>query len=333
MKSIIRKYLKGESTTNEQFELLEWIRKDEHLNEFQQIKEGWKTEISEESVPKKLANDWHKIQVQMMESLQEEVQRKQRTLNFFRYAAIFMILIAIPAFLYVINSANKNNTLFTTTVAADYGQISKVQLPDSTVVWVNSGSVIRYNNQFSAGNRNIELVGEAFFKVHKNKKLPLIVSNGDLQVKVLGTEFLISAYPEETNIQVVLEKGKVELNSATNQDFRQEMVPGEMVSYNKSTKLTDVDNVNTNLYTSWKDGIINIYNLPLSELVIRLEKRYNQKFKVEDAIKNMPFTFTIKNEDLSNILGLIEKITPIEAIQHENYIELRLKNNRRSGMK
>lgn len=333
MKSIIRKYLKGESTTSEQFQLLEWIRKDGHSNEFQQIKEDWKTETSGESVPPKHAIDWQKVQHQMMESLQEEIQRKQRTLSIFRYAAVFMVLVAIPAFLYVINSGKKNHTLFTTAVAADFGQISKVLLPDSTIVWVNSGSVIRYNSQFSATNRNIELVGEAFFKVHENKKLPLVVSHGDLQVKVLGTEFLVSAYPEEANIQVVLEKGKVELNSVSNQDFKQEMVPGEMVSYNKSTKLTDVDNVNTNLYTSWKDGIINIYNLPLSELVVRLEKRYNQKFKVEDAIKNMPFTFTIKNEDLSNILGLIEKITPIQAIQHENYIELRLKNNRRTEMK
>jgi hypothetical protein len=69
--------------------------------------------------------------------------------------------------------------------------------------------------------------------------------------------------------------------------------------------------------------LINIYNLPLSELIIKLEKRYNQKFEVDESIQNIPFTFTIKDEDLHSVLSLIEEITPIDVIQHGNVIELR----------
>jgi len=216
-----------------------------------------------------------------------------------------------------------------TTVAADYGQISKVVLPDSSEVWVNSGSTIKYNNQFSNTNRDIELIGEAFFKVKHNAEVPLIVSSSVLNVKVLGTEFSVSAYPEETNIQVVLEKGKVELTSNSDSQFRQEMKPGELASFNIKQKKLSVDPVNTNLYTSWKDGLINIYNLPLSELVLRLEKRYNQKFLVDDAIKNLPYTFTIRNEELSSILSLMEKITPVDAIQNGNMIVLKHNKNKK----
>jgi ferric-dicitrate binding protein FerR (iron transport regulator) len=101
------------------------------------------------------------------------------------------------------------------------------------------------------------------------------------------------------------------------------MRPGEMASFSKVKKELAIATVNTNLYTSWKDGLINIYNLPLSELVIKLEKRYNQKFEVDEAIKSMPYTFTIKNEDLSSVLSLMEKITPVVAIQDKNVIKLK----------
>lgn len=323
MKSTITKYLSGKSSGNEQKELLQWIRKDKNLKEFQQIKEEWKAETRNEAVPEEFTQNWRSIQNRMMEQLQQEVQRKQRTLNFFRYAAIFLILIAVPALIYTLSTNKPESPLTYTTVAADYGQISKVVLPDSSVVWINSGSAIKYNNRFSATNRNIELVGEAFFKVTHNAEVPLVVSNADLRVKVLGTEFSVSAYSEEENIQVVLEKGKVELTSASDSRFKQEMKPGEMASFSKVKKELAIATVNTNLYTSWKDGLINIYDLPLSELVIKLEKRYNQKFEVDEAIKNMPYTFTIKNEDLSSVLSLMEKITPVIAIQDKNVIKLK----------
>ena len=323
MKSKITKYLKGKSSAEEQTELLNWVREDGHLHEFQQIKEEWKAEVVNEAVPSEYAGNWQSIQNHMMDQLQKDIQQKQRTLNFFRYAAILIVAVSLPALFYV-STQNKNQAPLTyTTVSADYGQISKVLLPDSSVVWVNSGSTIKYNNHFSASNRDIELVGEAFFKVKHNADLPLVVSSSGLQVKVLGTEFSVSDYPEESNIQVVLEKGKVELSSAVDVTFRKEMKPGELASFDKTMKKLSVGNVNTNLYTSWKDGMINIYNLPLSELVIKLEKRYNQKFEVDDAIKSMPYTFTIKNEDLSSVLRLMEKITPVIAIQDKNVIKLK----------
>ena len=323
MKSKITKYLSGKSSTEEQAELLNWIRKDGHLQEFQQIKEEWKAEVVQESVPSEYTGNWQSIQSRMMDQLQNDMQRKQRTLHFFRYAAILLVVVSLPALIYIFTSGKNNIPVSYTTVAADYGQISKVVLPDSSVVWVNSGSTIKYNNNFSASNRDIELVGEAFFKVKHNANIPLIVNSSGLRVKVLGTEFSVSAYPEEANIQVVLEKGKVELTSASNARFRQEMKPGELASFDKAIQQVSVGNVNTNLYTSWKNGLINIYDLPLSELVIKLEKRYNQKFEVDDDIKNMPYTFTIKNEELSSVLELMEKITPVIAIQDKNVIKLK----------
>lgn len=323
MKSTIKKYLSGRSSESEQKELLDWVRQNDNLAEFQQIKSEWKREVVKGEMPSEFKSSWTNIQQNMFGQMQLEMDHTRRSLKFFRYAAIFIFLVTIPSLVYFFTQSKSSTPLVYTTVVADYGQISKVVLPDSSVIWINSGSTIKYNNQFSATNRNIELVGEAFFKIHKNKNLPLIVNSSELQVKVLGTEFGVMAYPEENVIQVVLEKGKVALTSLTDQHLKQEMKPGELASFNKTTKELTTTNINTTLYTSWKDGITNIYNLPLSEVVIRLEKRFNQKFIVDDEIKNIPYTFTIKNENLNSILSLMEKITPVDAVMQGNVIELK----------
>jgi len=325
MKSKIIKYLSGQSSSGEQKELLDWLRMGDHLTEFKEIKKEWNNEVSSEIIPSEYQNNWSEIQSSIQRKTQSELIGIRRKLNFLRYAAIFILLISVPTIIYLMQSKTQNTSqqLVYTTVSADFGQISKVVLPDSTVIWVNSGSTLTYNNQFSSTNRDIQLIGEAYFKVTKNKNLPLIVSSENIRVKVLGTVFSVSAYPEEENIQVVLESGKVELSSSANSNFRQQMKPGEMATFSKEKKELLLSNVNTSLYTSWKDGLINVYNLPLSELVLKLEKRYNQKFVVDDEIKNLPYTFTIKNENLNSILCLIEKITPVDAIQRENVIELK----------
>jgi ferric-dicitrate binding protein FerR (iron transport regulator) len=323
MKFLIKKYLSGNSSEKEQRTLLDWMRQEDNLSEFEAIKEEWKEEVILEAIPVQHEQSWNNIQGAMLGNVRNNLQKTQRTLYLFRIAAILVVLLLIPSLIFFYTRIKENTPLTYTTVSADLGQISKVLLPDSTVIWINSGSTITYNNRFSTSNRDIDLVGEAFFKVHKNKELPLIVNSQDLNVKVLGTEFSVSSYPEENIIQVILEKGKVELSSDVNKDFKQEMKPGEMAIFNKEKNTLSLSIVNTGMYTSWKDGLINVYNLPLRELVIKLERRYNQKFLVDESIKNLPYTFTIKNEDLHSVLRLMEKITPIDAVQKGNIIELR----------
>ena len=90
-----------------------------------------------------------------------------------------------------------------------------------------------------------------------------------------------------------------------------------------------VSEVNTSRYTSWKDGIINFYNLNLEEVVMRLETRYNQKFEYDAEVKDNLYTFTIKNEPLHEILRLMENITPIKAEQKDELITIKLDKNKK----
>ncbi len=204
---------------------------------------------------------------------------------------------------------------------AEKGHISKIELPDGSLAWLNSGSVISYNNRFASDNRDIQLSGEAYFEAAENSQIPMVVNCGELKVKVVGTRFNVSSYPEAEEIEVTLEKGAVDLSFSQKESFHKKLKKGEQARFDcKNQKLT-VQNVNTARYTSWKEGIINIYDQPLEEVAKRLGTRYNQHFIVNPQIKDFRYTFTIKNESLDEIIRLMEKITPVKAIQKNITIE------------
>jgi transmembrane sensor len=80
--------------------------------------------------------------------------------------------------------------------------------------------------------------------------------------------------------------------------------------------------VNTARYTSWREGIVNIYDLSIEDLVRRLEKRYNQKFELTPDVKKLRYTFTIENEPLEDVLKLMERITPVKVKQTDETIKI-----------
>ena len=201
-----------------------------------------------------------------------------------------------------------------TTVIADKEQISKIVLPDSTVVWINSESKITYNSKFSVNNRNIELVGQAYFHAAKNKKIPLVVSAGELEVNVLGTKFDVCAFPENGNIRVILESGKVHLNSKNKKSFDYELSPGEMATYYPSNNKVVTKKVESQWYTSWKEGILIFKEDPMSVVISALQHRYNIDIEVKNPeIYNSVFNAKIGNEPLDKVLRSIEFSCSLKA--------------------
>uniref|UniRef100_UPI003216FE08 FecR family protein n=1 Tax=uncultured Draconibacterium sp. TaxID=1573823 RepID=UPI003216FE08 len=328
MKNIITKYLNGCATVAEQVKLLVWLRQKENRTIFDSHKLDWKKGLERQQLPKGSEKSWNVIQDLMLQKSYNGWQNSRKTTLFFKVAAIFFFVLSLGSAIYFIVDQNKTTQEYFTSVVAENGQVSKVQLPDGSTVWLNSGSEISYNNFFAANNRNVTLSGEAYFQVTKNEEIPMVVSSGELQVKVLGTKFNVSAYPTSKKIDVVLESGKVELLSSEVTSFQYSMNPGELASFSKIDRKLAVNSVNTGRYTSWKGGMINIYDQSLEELVKRLEKRYNQEFEYSDELKEYHFTFTIKNEPLDEIIHIIERIAPIKAVQKNDVVEFILDKER-----
>lgn len=306
--------------------LLNWLRKEGNKEEFRSEETEWEDRTTNERMPLYSQRNWNEIQNKILAQTQYDLNHTKNRIRYLSYAASILVIFTLTVSGLFFYRYNQQPSPTTTTVKAAPGQIANVVLADSTEIWINSDSYIQYNSNFASTNRDIKLVGEAFFSVAKNKNLPLVVSGSKVHVKVLGTRFNVAAYPDDNIFSVALERGKVELFSPNTKDFNYHLSPDHVAIYNKQTNELNIKKANINLYSSWKDGLIQIYNLPLDEVVIKLAKRYNQKFKIDKAIKSLHYTFTIRNEPLSEILHMMETITPIEAIQKEdNIIELKLK--------
>jgi ferric-dicitrate binding protein FerR (iron transport regulator) len=328
MKLIIEKYLEGRATDSEMKELLEWLRKKKNRIVFHKFKLDWKHSLGNDSIPAKSRDGWNRLQEQLAQKSFTRFNESRRLQFIFRIAAIFFFVVSLGLSAYFYASRTTKTPEIFTSVFAENGQISKVELPDGSLVWLNSGSEIKYSNRFATENRDIQLTGEAYFQAAKNSKLPMQVNCGEIQVKVLGTQFNVTAYPETGFIDVVLEEGAVQLLNPEAKDWSYSLKPGERAKFTISSRDMKVSNVNISKFTSWKDGIINIYNQPLAEVVERLELRYNQKFSVDSKIKEIRYTFTIKNEPLEEILQLMEKITPVKAVQEKDVITFKPDNTK-----
>lgn len=320
MKQIIYKYLEGKATKEEQYKLLKWLQDKENRFDFNSCSLAWKESLDANRLPDGSQESWNKIQKLLSEKRYKQWQHSRKIQMFFMYVAIFFFAVTLAGLSWYFTQSTKPNQILYTSVAAEKGQISKVELPDGSKVWLNSGTEITYSNLFADANRNIQLTGEAYFDVSHNEQLPLVVTCGELKMKVLGTKFNVTAYKENNDVNVVLEEGAVKLLDTNVESFNYLIKPGERAIFNTTERKLTVSKVNTAKFTSWKDGIINIYDQSLEQVVKRLEARYNQKFKFNDGVKDFRYTFTIKNEPLDEIIQLMEKITPVKAIQKDDII-------------
>ena len=169
-------------------------------------------------------------------------------------------------------------------VVIPYGSRSKVILNDGTAVYLNAGSRLVHPTCFEKNKREVHLFGEAFFEVTKDKKRPFVVKTNSIAVEVLGTKFNVSAYPDDRLIQTVLEEGSVSIKRKDATLFEKKVIlkPNEMLSFNTHTNESTVTDVNPELYTYWRHGLLKFDNQQLSEITKKLERYYNIKIEFEN---------------------------------------------------
>lgn len=204
-----------------------------------------------------------------------------------------------------------------------FGEQLSIVLPDSSRVELNANSTLKYRKQ---NPRKVWLDGEAFFKVKKkpSTKANFLVVANDLTVEVLGTSF--NVIEKENKTEVVLEEGSVKLN--LNRSFQQEvyMKPGELVAFSASAnEEVEKREVEPQLVTSWKDGILEFKDVPLQQVMERIEEIYGWKTIYQDeALKIRKVALPLPSNDLESVLTLLNKAigVNIEKVQEENVLLL-----------
>lgn len=195
------------------------------------------------------------------------------------------------------------------------GSKIKTELPDGTTVWQNSGSTVKYPRNFTRRNRQVFLTGEAFFDVKTDRLHPFFVTSGDLLIEVTGTRFNVTSYNDEEKSYIVLERGRItakRLNSPSSQQFS--LIPGDRLVNSRGIGGAVSHNADVEKYISWINDKLIFRDDPLEEILKSLSRWYNVDIVVNDPegrFRNLPFTMTIGNENLPQILEYLKHAAPL----------------------
>lgn len=211
------------------------------------------------------------------------------------------------------------------TIIIPRGGEYEVILSDQTKVYLNAGSRLRFPAQFGEGKRKVELEGEAYFKVSKDSLHPFVVRvTNRLEVEVLGTEFNITAYPEDPTIATTLNTGAIRVSG---KEHQLRLHPDQQAIFFKNSGNMECREVDAWIYSAWTEGRIVLRNVTLEELMKRLSRWYDlQVIWQNEQIKNYHFSGEmLRYENFSEILSMLEKATSIQFNITGNQIEIRQK--------
>ena len=209
------------------------------------------------------------------------------------------------------NEINKVNTLKFNTLEVPYGKRFNVQLSDGTLVYLNSGSTLKFPVNFLKGKeRKVYLQGEAFFEVAHNKELFTVKSPGAIAT-VYGTKFNFKNYQEDSFSEVILTEGSVGLKSNLYMDKFVTIKPNFKAELNKVENNIEVTQVNTKLYTSWIDGRVVFRNENIDNLILKLERLYNVSITNSNQNLSSNFfnaTIFVENETIEDVLNYLQEV-------------------------
>lgn len=354
---LIVKLLSNDIKPDEYKVLQEYLKSKENKLYFDNFREVWQSSGRVGNLSKFNSLDsWSKIKNKAGITNNTINLLKTKTLrNYLKIAVAVLVLISGTSWItWFITSKQQLESHLpkTTTIHSPLGSKCKVVLPDSSLVWLNAGSKITYTSNFNKIERKLILEGEAFFDVTTNKDKPFLVQTSDILVRALGTMFNVKAYPEENEITTTLEEGKIDIHLLNGKSISEDIVlkPNEKVVYLKGNNQVSEDrtqkennqllktktpdrvekieinsDVNTALYTSWKDKRWIIEGENLQDLAKIFERRYNISIKFNDEeLKTIKFTGIIENETIEQLMSALRLTSPLAYEISKDTIWLKL---------
>lgn len=231
--------------------------------------------------------------IEEKESLKEQQNRKNRMSPQWRKYALRAAAVVVPFFvvlgMYLGNRWFGQEQVFAEAVCETCQYVQKdIYLPDGTHVWLNENSKLTFPEQFGK-ERRVMLEGEAYFEVEHDRKRPFIVQTDKLNVRVLGTEFDVKAYPDDTSTEVFLDRGRVKVKAGRDNEV---LDPSQKLTY---------DHLTGEMITGWFSGridwrsdIINASNRTLPELLRMVANYYDRSVMFDEEELNRTSVFTTK---------------------------------------
>lgn len=305
---IIARILSGEASSEDLLLLGEWLGGSaENREEFRRMKSYWNAEVAiVESITPFRSTE---------RLLQEVAQRckSQKKKQMWRSFAPLAAAVALVLVCTVLSVA-----YFRSYQAPEYYTLLTDQrkscftLDDGTRVTLNKNSRLTYTHAYGRTDRSVRLEGEAFFEVTKNTAIPFAVEMGEASIIVLGTDFNVKADPDSDHITATLVAGSIRFEGSKQHLV---MTPSQQLTFSRSTNHVDLQQVDTETFTGWKDGLLKYKSIPFTDLIGELEKNYKVDIQIENKQLTEPdvtVTGTFSSEqNIEQILKVIARSLPI----------------------
>lgn len=323
---LVIRYLDGSATPDEKRALLRWLKQSEsNRSDFTSTRDLWLACTAAGETDLEVDVALEKLKTRLQDS-----SRKKRTFGF-RYwrtvgaAAVLLLLVGIGYGLGAFHFGPVAGGPLQNQLITAKGSKGKFTLPDGTTVWLNSDSKLAYPAEFEGGKREVTLDGAAYFEVVKNDRKPFTVRTGQVRVEVLGTRFNVNAYANGNAIETALLSGSVRISGeGMAGDIR--LHPGELFSYARQTGETEVRKVNAGRYADWTKERLTFDNDRLSDILVSMEGWYCIRIECPETFAaSMRMSFTIRQENLEEILQAMSYIVPIRYEIKEGEVSIRPK--------
>lgn len=231
----------------------------------------------------------------------KSLRRREKWLGFATLMAACMTVFAVIGWM---------STESETCLASSDSSKAEFTLPDGTVVWLNRGSRLYYTDNMDGRSRKVRLEGEGYFDVTKDNDHPFIVSAGDVSVKVLGTEFTVSAY-DHSHVGVFLESGSVQASVSGHEPVM--LNPDQAFEYDASAAICRIYDEEASDHTAWINRRLEFVNKPLTDIIDCLEHWYGINIECNDSemASKVRLSMLIRNESVKEIFEAIGTISDI----------------------
>lgn len=250
--------------------------------------------------------------------LHDRISKSRRPLAFGQLfftrvaATLFLPLLLLSGYLMLTRNHQPAQVPVQFSFVAPDGTRSSFVLPDGTTGWLNAGSKLTYSVTGEA-NRQVDLQGEAFFDVFKDKSHPFTVKTGSFDVRVTGTRFNVCAYPGENVADLVLQSGAVTITDLLNRR-EIEVKPGQLFALDRTDSKASLSEANVGEYLGWIDGKLFFREEPLDVVAQKLKRFYNINIELVDPeLSQLRFRAMLQNESIGEVLRYLEISLPLSA--------------------
>ena len=321
MKEILKKYVNGRCTADEfkkAVTVLAGLARQGTLHDF--MYKHWDEYTGEkaEGNPQRFNHLLNRIHHEINIATEEKTPIVWKFYRSFSKVAAVLVLPLIIALALFVYQNQGSDQVAMTKMTTPSGIQSHLELPDGSQVWLNSESELHFPSTFEGQKRReVKLIGEGYFEIATDKKRPFILSAGDeLDVRVTGTNFNLSAYENELEISIALVEGGVRVQKGKEENYEvlAEMSSGEIALFDKGSQQVHVSREkDMDPYLAWKDGMFVFENEPFESVLRTMERKYNVKYEINDPrLREYRITATFLDETLEEFLNIITKTSPVE---------------------